>query len=176
MKPNGANSNNEKRRKVNPYGAIVTTDEAFETIRQAALEKEMKKTSKVKLFDKAPCKRKSTITSSRKSNQNKSDDEGAQVLEDEFTDSDESGADSDAGGEFDDSDSDDHPNLQARPVFPPTTEDEGYAYLKSVWDEINPPVKEKDLVGMYFGLIYYHDEKRKKSTLCWKDYSAISCR
>ena len=56
-------------------------------------------------------------------------------------------------------------NNPSKPEFPPTCEDEGYAYLHSVWDELNPPIPEQNIIGKYFGLIYYTDESRKKSRL-----------
>ena len=41
--------------------------------------------------------------------------------------------------------------------FPPSTENESYAYLKFVWSEFNPVVQEKDVQGRYFSLIYFSD-------------------
>ena len=56
-------------------------------------------------------------------------------------------------------------NNPSKPEFPPTCEDDGYAYLHSVWDELNPPIPEQNIIGKYFGLIYYTDESRKKGQL-----------
>ena len=56
-------------------------------------------------------------------------------------------------------------NNSSKPEFSPTCDDEGYAYLHSVWDELNPPIPEQNIIGKYFGLIYYTDESRKKSRL-----------
>ena len=53
-------------------------------------------------------------------------------------------------------------NNPSKPEFPPTCEDEGYAYLHSVWDELNPPIPEQNIIGKYFGLIYYTDESQKR--------------
>ena len=53
-------------------------------------------------------------------------------------------------------------NNPSKPEFPPTCEDEGYAYLNSVWDELNPPIPEQNIIGKYFGLIYYTDESQKR--------------
>ena len=81
-------------------------------------------------------------------------DEDADILED----------DSDSSNESNDySDSEDEgPSLPPSFKFPPSTENESYAYLKLVWSEFNPPVQEKDVQGCYFGLIYFFDEKGKK--------------
>ena len=56
-------------------------------------------------------------------------------------------------------------NNSSKPEFSPTCEDEGYAYLHSVWDELNPPIPEQNIIGKYFGLIYYTGESRKKGRL-----------
>ena len=55
-------------------------------------------------------------------------------------------------------------NNSSKSEFLPTCE-EGYAYLHSVWDELNPPLQEQNIMGKYFGLIYYSDKSRKKGWL-----------
>ena len=71
---------------------------------------------------------------------------------------------SDSSNESNDySDSEDkRPSLPTSFKFPPSTENESYAYLKFVWSEFNPPVQEKYVQSGYFDLIYFSDEKRKK--------------
>ena len=81
-------------------------------------------------------------------------DENIDILEDDADSSNES-------NDYSDSE-DERPSLPTSFKFPPSTENESYAYLKFVWSEFNPPVQEKDVQGRYFGLIYFSDEKRKK--------------
>ena len=49
--------------------------------------------------------------------------------------------------------------------FPPSTENESYAYLKFVWSEFNPPVQGKDVQGRFFGLIFPIKREKKFSHL-----------
>ena len=43
--------------------------------------------------------------------------------------------------------------------FPPVSKEDGYKYLNEMWDTLNPPVKEENLVGKWYGAIYHESKK-----------------
>ena len=135
------------RRKVNPYGEIVASDKSFEDAEVQAKKKGIKK-SKIGASSKASSSKEYTVMSTSES--------GSEDPEVPYDDSESA---------LGDDDDEIFINNPSKPEFPPTCEDEGYAYLHPVWDELNPPIPEQNIIGKYFGLIYYTDESRKKSRL-----------
>ena len=122
-----------KRRKVNPYGAIVTADEQFQQAIEGA-EKKKGSTKKQK---------------SKKIVEDESDTD--QDIEMHLDD------DSDASIDLSDEE-DDMPNL-----FPPTTTRQCYRHLQNTWKKINPPVTEEQLLGKFFAGIYIGTSAKGKS-------------
>ena len=47
--------------------------------------------------------------------------------------------------------------------FPPLTDRQVFLHLRDTWEDINPPVTEKDIVGRFFAAVYYHTSNRQKS-------------
>ena len=124
-----------KHRKVNPYGAIVTSDEQFETVIKEA---EQKKKPKQKRKQKAMQEEESETDETVKLHL-------------------ESGTNEDF--------SDEEPIFPEHFLFPPVTERQSYLHLKFVWSEIYPPVAENQLVRKFFAGIYYSDTRGKKARL-----------
>ena len=142
----------EKRRKVNPHGEIVTSDEVFEVVCEK--EENKKQKTNVELFATQTRKRKSNVSKTVEQEMDEDKDKNADILGDHSDSSNES-------NDFSDSE-DERPSLSPSFKFPLSTENESYAYLKFVWSEFNPPVQEKDVQDCSFGLTCFSDEKRKK--------------
>ena len=110
--------NVRKRRKVNPYGSIVTSADAFE-VAEKNLEKGKPKSKRLKQDD-----------------EQSSEDPGEELLSVLEEDSD------DSYDENEDEESNFRPNSDLTQVFPTGTERQAYMYLRKVWNEINLPVAE----------------------------------
>ena len=142
----------EKKRKVNPHGEIVTSDEVFEVVCEK--EENKKQKTNVELFAMWTHKRNSNERKTVEKEMDEDIDETIDILEDDSDSSNES-------NDYRDSENE-RTSLPTSFKFPPPTENESYAYLKFVWSEFNPQVQEKDVQGCYFGLIYFSYGKRKK--------------
>ena len=46
------------------------------------------------------------------------------------------------------------------PSFPPKSEPDAFKYLRSVWQDINLPTPEDELIGRFYGAIYYDMRRR----------------
>jgi len=172
---NSTPTNQTKRKKVNPYGAVVTSDEQFELAEKEAKEKEAKEKEKeekrrLKKLEQA----KKKVTKGKK--KNKVDKEAfVESEEDESSDNaakqpkekkkrkedkeKETRLDS-ASEDFEDSaeeetSEEEGNSTRSRSLFPPKDDEDAYKYLQSVWEELYPPVLEDSLIGKFFGVIYY---------------------
>jgi len=128
-----------KRKRVNPFGEIVTSDESFRQVIEKAeeeREKENKKGKKEKSKPEDEPEKKREI-----------EDDDFDILEEDSI-----------------SDCSDSTNSEECHV-PLKNEKEGMEHLRRVWKTLNLPNKEEDLVGSYYGLIYYINEKSNKSRL-----------
>ena len=43
--------------------------------------------------------------------------------------------------------------------FLPASKEDGYKYLNEIWDTLNPPVEEENLVGKWYGALYHESKK-----------------
>ena len=143
------------RKRVNPFRGLVTSDEQFQLAIEEAKKKEekeaKKQAKKAKLQNKqsaTKAKKKSKTAENLSKEDTRDDEDLPQVIEED----EESELESD-------SDDEQQPH-EEKVLFPPSNESDGYEYLTTVWDEINPPVDEKEIVGKVFGVIYY-DMKNK---------------
>lgn len=61
----------------------------------------------------------------------------------------------------DDSDSEEINSEDERnDCFPPKNRIQAFEYLASVWEELNPPVPENQLIGKLVGVVYYSDDRK----------------
>ena len=130
--------NVRKRRKVNPYGSIVTSANAIE-VAEKNLEKGKSKSKRLKQED-----------------EQSSEDPGEELLSVLEEDSD------DSYDENEDEESNFRPNSDLTQVFPPGTERQAYMYLRKVWNEINLPVAEDAIKSKFFAAVYYPDQSKKR--------------
>ena len=50
-------------------------------------------------------------------------------------------------------------------MFPPRTDRQAYLYLKDIWEHVNPPNREVDLQGKFFGVVWEWEDGKKTSFL-----------
>ena len=124
-----------KRRNVNPYGAIVTSDEQYEIIYDQVMLKQ-KKTAKIK----------------------ENETNKAVILEESI----ESETEEEI---IESSDSDDNEETECffKVEFPSSLQ-QLKPYVRECWDRFSPPVPESDLVKSWFAAVFY-TSGRKKGTL-----------
>lgn len=126
----------ETRKRVNPYSAIVTSDEQF----QAAWEGEQKKRAKEAAKEAAKAKREAK-TKQKKVAEQLNDDSDSDVDDDielaQLLNNDSNGSENESADE-----DNLRPNHIEQPVFPPKNESEGYKYLSNVCAKINLDKKE----------------------------------
>ena len=138
-----------KRKRVNPFGDIVTSDDSFQKIMDDLKKKEEEDQAKKARKEAAAAakaqKGKARAKKKTKATDDKGNKENEMLPEMEFTDSE---VDEDSGDY-----SDDEPPEAMKWSFPPTTKHEGYVHLSELWDDLNPPSKESDIVGKFFGFI-----------------------
>ena len=134
IKQTSASNNPQKRRKVNPYGSIVTRSEEFDE--PLSKKKSAAAANKAKNYD----------DESKEEEENVLLEEGesSSEIEEEETEEEEGNSGSSCK------------------IFPPVNYRQAILYLRSTWSEINLPAEEKDLQGKYFAAIYYPDGNRKK--------------
>lgn len=160
---NSSNSSSKKevtkRRKVNQDSELVTSDQKFEKILNEEKEKEAKKREKeAKKKEKEEKKKEKEAEKmergdrkgKRKQVKNKENEEPNTNKPKRKVDSDTEMEDSDGYN----TDTSIRPEHVDDSLFPPQDDLDGYKYLLEVWDELNPPVEEKDLQGKIFGVIY----------------------
>ena len=150
QKTNSAEGN-AKRRKINPCGAIVTSDEQFEEAITAAQKKGNGKGEKKKTIEKD--KKKEETIKKGESASKKNEDSSSEDID--FTDDEVASIDYESESIVE----------EDKEFFPPKNDPQGYSYLKCTWEEISPPVKEDNLLNRFFGAIYYADKGRKKPLL-----------
>ena len=142
-----------KRRRVNPYGQIVTSDKQFEDPVKSTDEKERKETKKLRQKKGDTTEKDDFIINNSKSNEKNGEETDAQENKEESLSNDEEPMASE-----DDYDSDLHYyDEDTKSHFPPQSERQSYLYIRKVWEEINPPASENEIVGRFFASIYYPD-------------------
>ena len=131
----------EKRRKVNPLGGIVTSDEQFEElISEGKWKEQTKKEKKAR-----PEKKKKEDKPTKKRT---GDDQTSPPLELSFEDD-----------YFEDDDKEERPENEEKILFPPKNTLDAYEYLSDVWKHLNPPVQASEILGKVVGVVYYSKEK-----------------
>ena len=123
-----------KRRKVNPFGALVTGNEEFEKIELEARAKEEKE------------KRKEIKDRKGKNEEAETEDLNGVEEHEEYKENEDEEID---------------PRAESlTPSFPPKSEPDAFKYLRSVWQDINLPTPEDELIGRFYGAIYYDMRRR----------------
>ena len=136
-----------KRKKVNPYGSIVTSEKQF---LDAEENKNVRNDKKIKSTN---IKTKNVAENCESESEN-SDALTEDTTEESFTDSTD-----------DEQEIFNQPGSSRCSLVPPLSERQAYKHMLSMWKEINPPVSEEDLTGKFFGAIYEVPGKKKKAKL-----------
>ena len=130
--------NTQKRRKVNPYGSIVTNADDFEK----DIPEKRKKPNQ---------SRKQNVALVCGDDDEENEDDGS------------NGCDKDSElSERDKSNDEEEDYENISQLNQPLNERQGLIHLRNVWRELNTPVSEKELQGRFFGAIYYADIHKKK--------------
>ena len=138
----------QKRKKVNPFGTLVTSDEQFDEVMQEE-QKERKKVEKAN----ENIKQKSDTKAKQAEKRNKKHERESISFE---VEDDENIYEGESEEETDDL----QPGHEEKLIFPPSNESDAYEFLTTVWDQLNPPVTEETLQGKFFAVVFY-DIKRK---------------
>lgn len=145
-----------KRKRVNPLANIVTSDESFQEvldeIKQKEEEERAKKARKEAKQLKAK-KGKATVTKKKESIKDLINMNDIP----EFSSDDDDVLDTDSDGEYDFLRDEEK---KEKSIFPPKNDADAIEYLCTVWDELNPPSAESDIVGKYVGVMYYDAKQR----------------
>ena len=149
--PKTSKPSEEKRKRINPFSELVTSDKKFQEIFDEEQQKE--KAKKEKIERKKEKEKKSKQKEKQKPSRKKKSDDDSEVDAGEILEEDEN--------EFDESSDDERkPEQEEICLFPPKNDNDAYQYLVTVWDELKPPVEEKSLQGKVVGVIY-EDAKNK---------------
>ena len=151
----------EKRRKVNPLGNVVTSDEHFEVALTEAKRKENEKKEKKDRKEK------------RKQKENKKTKEVKENKWDERGEHEEQLSNEEYESDDEDIYKDERPYREEKRLFPPKNCYDAYDYLFNVWKELNPPVSETNYRK---SSRRYLLRQRKASFLYWQNKTKVSAR
>ena len=125
---------------------LVTSDKKFQAILDEEKEKEEKKKEKEAKKKEKEAKKKEKENQDPKE---KSQSKGKRTAPHE-----ESESESSSNEESMDEEDEIRPDPEDNHLFPPKNDLDGYRYLSEVWDELNLPVQEKDLINKVFAFIF----------------------
>ena len=130
-----------KRRKVNPYGDIIISDEQFKKATQQAEGKEKKKKGEADSSKSKKTQLKQQLNNDSSDNE-KIEEDGDSIVLSESDDEDQV--------------------IMKKYLFPPISERQTNLFLIDLWKKVNPPVTEESLLNAWFATIYYTDINKKK--------------
>ena len=160
-----------KRRRVDPLGELVTSDKKFEEIENEEKEKAVKIKEKEARKKEKEAKNKGKEAKKRRQETKKKDpdadrnkgDQNSETKKKRIQKKCDNYEEIDEGellNEFESSSDESRPEHDEISLFPPKNDHDAYTYLHSVWEELNPPVEERDLQGKVFAVVY-KDERNK---------------
>ena len=136
------------KKKVNPFGTLVTSDEQFDEV----MQEEQKKRIKVEKANEN-IKQKSETKAKQAEKRNEKNERESISFE---VEDDENVYEEESEEETDDL----QPKHEEKLIFPPSNESDAYEYLTTVWDQLNPPVTEEILLGKFFVVVFYNIKRK----------------